>query len=148
MKIDNTDKKIINALIDNSRLSCREISRKLRLNVVTVLNRMRKLEKEGILKKYTAEVDYKKIGYDIEVAIDIKISKGRLFEVEKKIASHPNVFLVYDLTGESDALIFARFPSTQEMDNFLKDIQKYDFVERTHTRLILNRLKEGHMKFF
>ena len=144
--MDNKDKKILNILLDNSRLSCREIARKLRMNVVTVLNRMRRMEKEGIIKKYTAQLDYKKLGYDVVVAIEIKISKGMLFEVERKIANHPNVYRILDITGATDAVIFARFQSTIEMDKFLKEIQKYDFVEGTHTRLILNILKEGPMK--
>ena len=144
--LDDKDKKILNALVENSRLSCREIARKLRMNVVTVLNRIKKLEKEGVIKKYTAIFDYKKIGYDVEVLVEIKISKGKLFEVEKKIATNPNVFAVYDITGMTDAIILARFSNTSEMDYFIKEIQKYDFVESVHTRLILNVLKEQLMK--
>ena len=91
-------------------------------------------------------IDYEKLGYDVEVLIETRISKGKLFEVEKVIAAHPNVVSVYDLTGDFDALILARFRSRKDMDTFLKKIQTYDFVERTNTRFILNTIKEGQMK--
>ena len=106
------------------------------------MHRLNRLEKESILKKYTAKIDYEKIGYDVEVMIEIRISKGRLLDVEKKIAVHPNVFAVYDVTGAFDAVILARFRNRRQMDNFLKKIQTYEFVERTETKLILKTIKE------
>lgn len=143
--MDGVDKEIINNLILDSRLSYRKIASKLKVSVATVMHHVNQLEKDGIIKKYSAIIDYDKIGYDIEVLIEIKISKGKLFMIEKKIASNPNVFAVYDTTGEYDATILARFRNRRNMDNFLKKIQTYDFVERTHTKLILNTIKEEKM---
>lgn len=145
MQLDETDKKVLNILVDNSRLSLRQIAKKAGISVATAMNHIKKLEKENVIKKYTTKLDYEKIGYDIEVAIEIRISKGKLFEVEKKIAVHPNVFAVYDMTGAFDALVLARFPTRRKMDNFLKKIQTYEFVERTETKLILNMFKEENI---
>ena len=145
MEIDDTDRKILNVLIDNSRLSLRQISQKTDVSVATAMQRIKKLEDEKVIKKYTTLIDYEKLGYDVEVLIEVRISKGRLFDMEKKLATQPNVFAVYDITGTSDAIILARFPSTRQMDNFLKKIQTYEFVERTETKLVLNTIKEGSM---
>lgn len=142
MEFDETDKKIINALIENARLSYRQTAKKIGVSVATVMNHVKSLEEEKIIEKYTTKINYEKIGYDVEVLIEIRISKGKLFEVEKKIATHPNVFALYDVTGASDAIILARFKNRRLMDNFLKKIQTYDFVERTETKLILNTIKE------
>jgi len=142
MKIDDIDKKIINALIENSKYSLREIAKKVNVSVATVMHRVNNLEKEKIVKTYTTIIDYDKVGFDVEVLIEVRISKGKLFQVEKDIAHHPNVFAVYDLTGDFDAAILARFKNRRQMDNFLKKIQTYDFVERTNTRLILNTINE------
>jgi DNA-binding Lrp family transcriptional regulator len=142
MVLNSTDRKILNALLSDCRLSYRRIGRRLGLSAATVMNRMKKLEKEGIIKRYTAVLDYEKLGYDIHVIIELRISKGKLFEVEKKIAAHPNVMAVYDQTGPFDAAVIARFKSKAAMDRFLKQIQTYTFVERTETKLVLNTLKE------
>ena len=142
MELDKVDKEIINILIENSTLSYRGVAKRIKVSVATVMNRVKRLEKEGIIKRYTTIIDYEKIGYDIEVLVEIRIAQGMLLEVERKIASDPNVFAVYDLTGDFDAAILARFKTRRKMDNFLKRIQTYDFVERTDTRLILNTVKE------
>ena len=146
MRIDELDKKIINILLEDSRLSYRQIAQKLKISTATVINRIHNLEKEGIIKKYTANIDYEKLGYDIPVIIELKITKGKLFEVEKKISKNPNVSFVYDTTGELDATLIARFKTRRAMDNFLKHIQAYDFIERTNTKLILNVIKEENME--
>lgn len=146
MKIDETDRSIINALIDNSRLSYRQIAKKTDVSTATVMNRVNALERERIIKRHTTIVDYEKIGYDVEVLIDIRIAKGKLMEVEKKIAIDPHVCGVYDTTGEFDAVILARFENRRKMDNFLKKIQTYDFVERTNTKLVLNTVKESQIR--
>jgi len=142
MELDNVDKDILNELMVDSRHSYRDLAKKAKVSVATAMNRAKKLEKEKIIKRYTTIIDYDKIGYDLEVMIEVRISKGKLFNVEKEIASHPNVFAVYDITGDFDATIFARFKNRRQMDNFLKKIQTYDFVERTNTRIILNTIKE------
>ena len=146
MEIDETDKRILNAVIENSRLSLRQIAKKLGVSVATVMHRLKKLEREKIVKKFAASLDYEKIGYDIEVIIEVRISKGRLLDVEKKIAVHPNVFAVYDVTGAFDAIILARFKTRRQMDNFLKKIQTYEFVERTETKLVLQTVKEENIR--
>lgn len=140
--MDKKDQVLLNILLSNSRLSYRKIAKKSGLSVATVMNRVRALEKEKIIKGYSAVLDYDKLGYDIHVLIDMRISKGKLFEVEKRVATHPNVIAVYDHTGRSDATILARFRNKRLMDTFLKTLQSYDFVERTETRLILNTLKD------
>jgi DNA-binding Lrp family transcriptional regulator len=141
--ITDTDRKILNVMLDNSRLSLREIAKKTGVSVATAMNHVKSLEKRGVIKKYSAHLDYDKIGYVVEVLIEVRILKGRLMEMEKKIATHPNVFAVYDITGSFDAVILARFKSTRQMDNFLKKIQSYEFVERTETKLVLKTIKEG-----
>ena len=144
--IDNFDNKILNILIENSRLSYRKIAKKLKTSVATIMNHVNKLEEQGIINRYTADLDYYKLGYDIKVIILLRISKGKLFEVEKKISKHKSVFAVYDVTGDYDAIILARFKSRKALDKFLKEIQSYDFVERTHTSFILNTMKENQPK--
>jgi len=144
--IDETDKKILNVLVERSNLSLREIAKEVKVSVVTVMKRVRELEKQEIIKDYTVNLDYEKIGYEIEVIIQLRIAKGKLFEVQKKIAAFENVYAVYDITGNFDSLVIARFRSRRTMDAFLKKLQKIDLVERSHTSLVLNKIKLKNTK--
>lgn len=145
--IDKLDDKILNVLIDNSRLSYRQIAKKLKTSVATIMNHVKKLEEKEVIKRYTTDLDYYKLGFDIKVLIQLRISKGKLFEVERKISKHKSVFAVYDVTGDFDAIILARFKTRLALDKFLKEIQTYDFIQRTHTSFILNTMKEKQPKF-
>ncbi|MBI5393046.1 Lrp/AsnC family transcriptional regulator [Candidatus Woesearchaeota archaeon] len=144
MMIDEIDKKILNVVIGNARLSLREIAKQIGYSVVTVMNRMKRLEKEKIIKEYIAHIDYEKLGYDVNIIIKIRVSKGKLFEVEKKIAIDQHVSAVYDITGDFDSIVIAKFKTRKALDIFLKKIQTYEFVERTETILILNTIKEKY----
>ena len=144
--IDNLDEKILNIILDDSRLSYRQIAKKLNTSVATIMNHIKKMEKDKTIKRFTADIEYYNIGFDIKVIIQLRISKGKLFEVENKIAKDKSVFAVYDVTGDYDAILIARFKTRQALDKFLKKIQTFDFIERTHTSFILNTIKEEQSK--
>ena len=146
MGLDKTDLEILSILIANSRLSLRKIAKKSGLSAATVMNRVNKLKKSNAIKKYTLELDYDSLGYEIQSIIEVNVLKGKLFEVEKKIAIHPNVSAVYDVTGNYDVLVIAKFKTRKALDGFLKKIQTYDFVTKTKTALILNIIKEEQIK--
>ncbi|MBR5738798.1 MAG: winged helix-turn-helix transcriptional regulator, partial [Lachnospiraceae bacterium] len=63
--MDQTDLKIINALSDNARVSASELSEKVNLSVSAVIERIRKLENAGVIKKYTTILDVQKLGLDV-----------------------------------------------------------------------------------
>jgi len=140
-KIDKIDTKILNILLKNSRLSYRKIARMLKVSTATIMNRVNNLNKK-VIKKYSVLLDYDEIGYEIEAIIELSISKGKLIEVEKRIAIHPNVFAVYDIMGDFDAVVIARFKNRKSLDSFIKKIQTYDFVEDTFTKFVLHTIKE------
>jgi DNA-binding Lrp family transcriptional regulator len=140
--LDGLDNKIIGSLLADSRLSYRQIAKQLSVSAATVIARIKRLESAGIIKQYSVRLDYEKLGYDVEAVIEMRIAKGKLLEVEKKIAISNNVSAIYDVTGDTDAIVIARFPSRRQLDSFLKKIQTYDFVERTETKMILNTIKE------
>ena len=145
MKIDKYDEKILTELMGNAKMPLRKLASKLKISFVTVMNRIKRLEKEGIIERYTPKVNYGKLGYGIHIIVEVRIAKGKLLELEKRIAMTPQIYSVYDTTGEFDAVLIGRFKTTRAMDNFLKKIQTYDFVERTSTRLILNTIKEAQV---
>lgn len=140
--IDDKDIKILRALAADSRLSLRKLSRKVGLSITSVINRVEKLESRGVIRKYTVELEPTKLGFLLPVIIDIRVSKGRLREVEEAIAKYPNVIAVYDITGDYDVSVIALFRDRFELDRFIKEVQRLKYVERTYTKMILNIIKE------
>ena len=146
VKIDGIDREIINLILDNSKLSFRQIAQKIGVSVTTVMNRIRAMEKEGVIKKYSAQIDYEKLGYEFDVIIEVQVSHGKLHDIEKHFAEQPNVVAVYDATGQFDITLICRFKSRRQLDSFVKRIQTFNHVERTLTKLILKTIKEEPIK--
>ena len=142
VELDELDLKIVRSLNKNARKSFRDIARELGISLSTVSHRMKRLEENGVLLGFVPALDPKRIGYDLVVIIGVRIAHGKLMEVQQRIAKHPAVFGVYDVTGEWDSMILARFRDRDELNDFIKDMLGMDHVERTNTQLVLNTVKE------
>lgn len=142
MHLDKTDVKILKTLLSDARLSSRQIAKQCGVSIGTVLSRVKKMEKEGIIKGYSALLDQEKLGYELTVVSEITVSKGRLLEMENAIARLPNVCCVYDVTGLTDAIIVAKFKNREELSKFTKRLLALPYVERTNTHVVLTTIRE------
>ena len=140
--MDDLDRKIISSLNQNARKSYRQMAKELEVSMSTVANRVRKLEESGVIRGYIPNIDPQKVGYDLLAVIGMRISKGKMIKVQDKIARAAEVISVYDITGEWDSMIVARFRSRRELNKFIKWITSMEFVERTYTQIVLNVVKE------
>jgi DNA-binding Lrp family transcriptional regulator len=140
--IDELDRKLLMAYQLDSRRSLREIAGELGVSPATVLARTRKLERAGIIKGYTVMLDYERLGYELTAITEIVVSRGRLLEMEREIAKMPEVCAVYDVTGETDGIVIAKFRSREELSRFTKSLLAMPFVERTNTHVVLTTVKE------
>jgi DNA-binding Lrp family transcriptional regulator len=142
--IDELDIEILNILSSDGRKNKSSIAENLKHSPNTIIKRVNNLEKEGIIKNYGVQIDYEKLGYEIIAIIELTISKGKMLEVENKIAQNPNIFGVFDITGTYDALILARFKTRAELSKMIKEeIHASPYVERTNTHIVLNVIKEN-----
>ncbi len=140
--IDKTDRKILKEYTEDSRQSYREIARKIGVAPGTVVSRIREMEKQGIILKYTAQLDYQKLGYDLTAITEITVSKGMIIEVGKEITKFREACAIYNVTGDSDVMVVAKFKDREDLSNFTKKVLKIPHVDRTKTHLVLITLKE------
>ncbi|MCI4396490.1 MAG: Lrp/AsnC family transcriptional regulator [Thermoprotei archaeon] len=142
--LEDVDLKIIEALASNSRSSLKEISEIVGIPISTAFSRIRRLEQLGIIKGYTLNVDQEKLGYKITAIIHFSVDGPYLEEIEKQIASKPNVIFLYDITGEFDIIAVARFKDIEELDKFVKETLKNPHIKRTTTSIALRVVKESY----
>jgi len=140
--MDEIDEKILKNLLVDARLSARQLSLKLGLSTVTVLSRIKKLEKEKIIKGYTSVLNHEKLGYDLTAVIEIIAKKDKLVQVEDELSGIENVCAVYDVTGNTDTLIIAKFKGRKDLSKFVKNLSATSNVESTITHVVLNTVKE------
>ncbi|MGC8601030.1 MAG: Lrp/AsnC family transcriptional regulator [Thermoprotei archaeon] len=142
MELDELDLKILALLQENGKMGYREMAQKLKTNPSTIFNRVRSLEAKGVIKRYTTIVDPDSLGYEITAVIMIRASGPRIVDLEKQLASMSESSLVYDITGEFDIMVSAKFRDRSSLDKFVKKILTLEGVERTTTNLVLNVVKE------
>lgn len=146
--LDDADLALLRALNADARKSYRDLSKELGLALSTVSSRVKRLEEQGYITAYVPVIDPVKLGFDLVVVIGVKIQHGRLLEAQKRIAKSPRVFGVYDVTGDWDSVVLARFRSRGELNDFVKEILALPYVERTSTQLVLNTVKEDKRVLF
>lgn len=146
--MDKKDEKILELLRENSKLTTNQISKKLLIPITTVHNRIKKLEKEGIIKKYTVEFDNKKLGKNlaafIHITVDYKLLKEMKIsqqDLAKKIKQNESVEEAAMVTGVTDIIIKVRVKDVDELDYFVtKHLRNIEGIEKTQTMVILNEI--------
>lgn len=142
MHLDDADLRIIAGLRKSSAGSFRRIADRIGVHPGTLIKRMRRLEKEGVILGYSADIDYEKMGYDFMAAVQVSISKGALIEVQNKIRDFRGVMMVLDVTGDFDSLALVVCKNRAEFSRLVKKILSIPQVERTNTHVVLNVVKD------
>ena len=146
MALDKKDFKILEVLKENAKLSTQQISKKTLIPITTVHHRIKKLEKQGIIKGYTVLLDNKKIGKALAayvlITVDYKLLNGiklTQHDLAKKLKAHEFVEETAMVTGGTDIIIKIRVKDIDQMDEFVtKYLRNVDGVERTQTMVVLS----------
>ena len=120
-KVDDVDRKIIRLLQEDSRKSFNKIADRLGIAVGTAYNRVKNLEDRGILKGYTIMLDSVKLGYGLTALILIEAEGRYLPEVEKELAQLDEVISIYDITGDYDIAVVARFKNRNALNGDMQE---------------------------
>jgi len=138
---DKTDVKILKVITEDARLSFRKIAKKIGVSTLTVLSRMKKMEENGVIKKYSALIDHKKLGLDMTVIIEVKTTKGHSV-IKDQLNKLENVYGIWGVTGKNDLMILAKFSDTDMLSKFTKKIFAFPNIAGIETHLVLETIKE------
>lgn len=139
---DKVDQQILELLIENSRISLIEISEKVGLSRVAVKNRIDVLEKNGVIEQYTVILNPEKVGRNVSVFFDIRVSPSHLQEVSEALVKEESVTDVYLMTGESKLHVHAVLEMNQDLEHFvLEKLYPLPGIEHISSDLIVSRIK-------
>ncbi|MFA9452304.1 MAG: Lrp/AsnC family transcriptional regulator [Candidatus Aminicenantaceae bacterium] len=139
---DELDRKIIQALNRNARRSYREIAKEVGISVTAVIHRVKKLQESGAIKGYIPVVNQEHFGLSLSAVIALRISRGKLLDIQQKIAEDPRIAAVYDVTGEWDSVVIGYFRDRHDLNDFIKGLLSLENVDRSITHIVLNVVKE------
>jgi|TARA_B100001146_G_scaffold182247_1_gene164639 Lrp/AsnC family transcriptional regulator for asnA, asnC and gidA len=141
--IDDVDRRILAVLLADARTSMRSIAEKVGVALGTVSNRVKRMEEMGVIHGYGVHIDAEKVGWTMTVLCGLRIEKGQLMEVQRKIAEDSRVFAIYDVTGEFDSMVLARVRNRAHLDDLSKTVLSSEGIIRTVTHVVLNTVKQN-----
>ena len=140
--MSEVDLQIISLLQEDCRLSFNKIASKLGISAGTAFNHVKNLEKNGILKSYTAVVDSSKLGYGLTAIVLIQVEGDHIADVENELVKIANVIAVYDITGDYNAVVVTKFKDGTDLNAFIKKLLSTPYIRRTVTNVALSVIKE------
>lgn len=145
MELDEINVKILNCLRENSRENASVISEKVGLSVSAVIERIKKLEANELIKKYTVVLDKNKIGRDVTALMQVTLDHPKYTEnFISKVKSNNDVLECHYLAGNYDFLIKICTISTESLEKILNKIKAIEGVSKTTTMIVLSTVKNEY----
>ncbi len=138
VELDKNDRKILDVLKENSRLSSREVSEKTGIRPSTVHSRIQRLAKEGIIEKFSLKLNNELLGKNFVVYLFVETKEN----IPNKVFSNESIEEVYGVTGEYDLVIKCRFSNIIEFNKFIIEFRKLSMVGKTLTMVGTIKIKE------
>ena len=140
--INDIDIKILNIIQQDARIANAEIARQIGLAPSAVLERLRKLEERGVIRRYTAEIDAAEVGFGITAFVFVRTNECG-DGTEQLLAQIPEVLEVHDVAGEDSYLLKVRAKNTEDLARILREkFKALPNVLSTRTTVVLQTIKE------
>ena len=142
--MDNIDINILRCLTKDARMNASQISGIVNLSVSAVIERMKKLENSGLIRGYTALIDERVAGYDVQAMISVRLEHPKYNQsFAKQMQEHSCVMECFYITGDFDYIARVSAGSTEELTKVLNDIKEIPGVSLTRTYVVLDNIKMG-----
>jgi len=140
-ELDEKDQVIVRMLMENGRISFREIARALGISDVAVRKRVLKLERNGVILGYTAVVDPKALGYSVVSLTGVDVEPGELLSLARELASRDYVRSAWITAGDHSIMLEIWAGDESEMEEIIREIGQMPGVIRVCPAVVTERLK-------
>jgi len=141
-ELDEVDLKILKTLFDNARTPLTEIAGSVGLSDVAVYKRVKKLEKMGVIKKYTAVVDPAKLGYTKISFTGVNVAPDALLSVVEALRGRDYVKFLAITTGDHQLIAVIWAKSSDELVEIHREMEKIPGVMKIYPAIVLDVIKE------
>jgi Lrp/AsnC family transcriptional regulator, leucine-responsive regulatory protein len=144
-ELDAIDRKILEALQANGRMSLAELSTKVGLSPSPCLRRVRSLERSGVIARYVAVLDQRRVGLPVSVFVSIKLEKQKqesLDRFAKAVERWPEVLECYLMTGSRDYWLRVVVPDLEAYERFVKQkLTRLEGIDSIESSFALEQVK-------
>ncbi|WP_077328880.1 Lrp/AsnC family transcriptional regulator [Virgibacillus siamensis] len=142
MDYDKIDKKIIEELVEDGRISYVELAGKVGLSRVAVKDRIKSLVDKGIIEKFTVSVNSEKIGKKVSAFFEVDVEPKQLQEVAQNLADNLQVASIYQMTGPSTLHMHVLVEDFKKLETFINnELYSVKGITRVESSVLLKRFK-------
>lgn len=136
--IDMIDRRILGVLRDDARISWRELGELVHLSPTSAADRVRRMERDGVIEGYTVRVDPDALGRTVRAVVDVSLGAGdQVDDFEARLAQRDEVTFAAYVTGTADYSIIVECEGADGLDAFVRWLRADAGVARTETKLLL-----------
>jgi Lrp/AsnC family leucine-responsive transcriptional regulator len=140
--MDKIDHRILTLLEDDARQSFAELGEKVALSKTPCWQRVRELEREGVIRGYRAEIDSRRLGLQVEAFVQVTLSSVQHAEFEAAVLQHPSILQCFTTAGQADYLIHVLVEGIGELDSLLRmEISQLPGVQKIETTVCMKTIK-------
>ncbi|MEO1289774.1 MAG: Lrp/AsnC family transcriptional regulator [Chloroflexota bacterium] len=141
---DNLDQAILEELQRNGRTSVADLARKIHLSQPAVHNRIKRLEREGVIRQYVALLDREQLGYDLLCFVQLTLrphTQEIIEQVKAQICQSVIVLECYTVSGQVDMILKIVVENHHALHQFVADFTQVDGIDRIETAIVLQQVK-------
>jgi len=146
MNLDRVDKLILSIIRDEGRITNSELARRVGLSAAPTLERVKKLERKGVIKGYQAKLDPAKIGLGVETFVEVILSrhkKDNIIEFMTAVKKIPDITGCYHITGKADFMLKVSVESIKAYEEFLlHTLSTLPGLQHVETMIIMRNVKD------
>lgn len=147
IKLDGIDKQILNLLQVDAKMNVKEVGAKVGLTVTPTYERIKRLEKSGVIEGYVAVLNKKKIGKTLEVLCHVSLSshsKEKIKKFEDEVTQIDDVMECFHVTGDADYLLKILVSDIDEYQKFLRNkLSVLDNVINVRSVFVMTNVKSN-----
>lgn len=149
VQFDRFDMAILRELLADSRKTLQEIGAAVSLSPTTCWSRIKRLEAEGVIKRYTVDLSRPKLGWQDTVIVQLTLDSHTdeaLYEFGRTLATIPEVLEAYLISGDYDYFIRIAVKNTRDYERLLREkLYKIPGIRHSKSSFVLRVLKDEHM---
>jgi len=142
MELDQTDKKLLNLLQADAKLSYAELAKRLGVSTSGIHKRVKRLVDAEVIKRFVVVVDPQAIGKKLKAFIGVSTEPGRCAEVKSQLIRKPEVLEIHEVAGEHDLFLKIITDDTLKLNDILHEFDSIPGVSSTRTLVVLKTEKE------
>jgi len=143
-ELDETDRRIVDELRGNSRMSMRALAAALHISRANVYTRVARLERDGVITGYTAIIDPQRYGHALSAYVYLKVQQQAWKRLRERLLEIPEVGHAALVSGEHDIVLLVRTRDAASLrDLVLTRLQDMPEVLSTQTELIFDEMTPG-----